>query len=396
MEINEFVEKYQVERKNTASLKWDALQARFGDADLLPFWVADMEFKTPEAVRQALIERVEHGVFGYSFTPDSYFEAFIDWQKRRHGVSVERDWVRFSPGVVSAIYWMVQALTQENDAVLIQTPVYYPFHNAVKDTGRKLILSPLLHENNTYKMDLVDFEQKVRDEKVKLFILCNPANPAGRVWSEDELADVLEICQKYNVLVISDEIHQDMILPGHTFTSALTVKQGKYLERLIVCSAASKTFNLASLLNSNIIIPDENLRAEYDRKIKPYNQVELSVLGQIACEAGYRGGEEWLDSLLSVIDANYQYLKTTLAKQVPEIGVTELEGTYLLFLDLSKLVPAGQIKEFIQDKCRLAVDFGAWFGKESAACVRLNLATTPANIRLAVDNIIREANKLKA
>lgn len=392
MEVTEFVEKYAVERQNTASLKWDLLEQRFGDADLLPIWVADMEFKTPEAIREALIERVNHGVFGYSFAPDSYYQAFIDWQQRRHGVRVEKDWIRFAPGVVSAIYWIVQAFTAPGDGILIQTPVYYPFHNAVKDTGRKLVKSALTPVGDTYQMDLADFESKILAENVKLFILCNPANPAGRVWHEDELAAVLAICEKHNVLVIADEIHQDIILPGNRFVSSLSVADEKYHKNLIVATAGSKTFNLASLLNSNIVIPDADLRAEYDRKIKQFNQVEISVLGQVALEAGYRKGEAWLDDLIAVIAHNYELVKKQLAGT--KVEVKRLEGTYLLFLDFGKILKPAEIKPFIQDKCRLAVDFGAWFGAESECCVRLNLATTPANVQTAIDAILRELKKI--
>lgn len=395
MEMNKFVETYGVERKNTVSLKWDALQERFGDPDLISMWVADMEFRIPEAVQKAMHERIDHGVFGYSVVPDSYYNAFINWQKKRHNATVEKEWIRCTPGIVAFLYWAVIAFTEEGDSVMIQTPVYYPFHNAVNDNNRKLVRSELKHdENGRYFMDLEDFEEKVKNEKVKMYILCSPHNPIGRVWTEEELENVLDICQKYNVLVISDEIHQDILIGNRKFTSCLGLKNKAYYKNLIVCSAPSKTFNMASLLNSNIVIPDPELRNEYDTKMKVLNQVEISILGQIACEAAYTHGEDWLEGLLSTIEYNFNYIKENFEKHAPKAIVTELEGTYLTWIDLRPYVSSDKTKEFIQDKCRLAIDFGEWFSDECKGFVRINLATNPEYVKVAVKNILCELEKL--
>lgn len=394
MEMTQFVEKYAVDRKNTSSLKWDALDVRFGDPDLIAMWVADMEFKVPEAVQEALIERVNHGVFGYSYTPDSYYNAFINWQRKRHGIEIEKDWVRFSTGIVTALYWFVNIFTEENDAVMIQSPVYYPFHNAVKDNNRRLIRSELINTDGHYTMDMPDFEKKIIEEDVKMFILCSPHNPAGRVWSEDELVQVLEICHQHNVLVISDEIHQDIILGGRKFTSSLMVADGKYRDNMIVCTAPSKSFNLACLLNSHLIIPNPELREVFDRESSKINQTETSIMGQIACEAAYTHGEEWLDALLEVIEHNFNYVSSQLKEHAPKAVVTELEGTYLSWIDLTAYVAPEDTKEFIQDKCRLAIDFGEWFSDKCQGFVRLNMATDPKFVKAGIDNIISELNKL--
>lgn len=393
MTIENFVEKYAVDRYDTNSLKWDALDVRYGDPDLIAMWVADMEFKVPEAVQNSLITRINHGVFGYSYTPNSYYQAFINWQKKRHNISLEKDWISFSTGIVTALYWFVNIFTEENDAVMIQTPVYYPFHNAVKDNNRKLITSELKNDNGFYSMDLDDFEKKIRDEKVKMFILCSPHNPVGRVWSEEELNDVFAICKKYDVLVIADEIHQDIILGNHHFTSSLNLNKD-YYDKLIVCSAPSKTFNLACLLNSHIIIPNEDLRSFYLNEVKKVNQTETSIMGQIACEAAYNDGEEWLDGLLEVIEHNFNYVKDNLKNAAPKAIITELEGTYLTWIDLREYIAPEDTKEFIQDKCRLAIDFGEWFSEECKGFVRLNMATNPKYVKEAVANIISEINKL--
>lgn len=394
MEMTEFINQYGVERKQTNSLKWDALDVRYGDPDLIAMWVADMEFKVPEAVQEALHQRVEHGVFGYSYTPDSYYEAFFAWQKKRHNIDLEKEWVRFSPGVVSALYWFVNIFTKENDSVMIQSPVYYPFHNAVLDNNRRLVRSELVNTNGHYTMDLADFEKKVVEEKVKLFILCSPHNPAGRVWSEEELIKVLDICQKHDVLVVSDEIHQDIILGDNEFVSSLNVGNGKYQNNLIVCTAPSKTFNLACLLNSHIIIPNEDIRNAFDLGSKKINQCETSIMGQIATEAAYRHGEEWLDSLLEVIEHNFNYLKKELNEHAPKAVVTQLEGTYLAWVDLRNYVEPKEIKGFIQDKCRLAIDFGEWFSDECQGFVRLNMATNPKFVEKGVQNMIAELQKI--
>lgn len=396
MDRKKFLEEYSVEREGTGSLKWDALEARFGDADLLPLWVADMEFSIPEVVKDAMKQRVDHGVFGYSFSTPQYLEAVVAWMARRHNERVEKEWLRSTPGIVSLIYWAVNAFTKEGDAIIIQSPVYYPFHNAVKDNNRKLVKSELKHdEKGYYTMDLLDFEEKLKNENVKMFILCSPHNPVGRVWSEEELAAVLALCKKYNVLVISDEIHQDILLNGNKFTSSLSVAKEAFHENLIVCSAPSKTFNMAGLLNSNIIIPDEKLRQEYDAKMKAYNQVELSVLGQSACQAAYNHGETWLSGLLETLEFNFQILKDKFQEGAPKAVVSELQGTYLAWIDLGPYLADLDMKEFMQDRCKIAIDYGEWFSDLSSKFIRINLATSPENVEKAVDNIIREIKKLK-
>lgn len=388
MFINEFVEKYQRQRCHTNALKWDALEERFGEADLLPLWVADMEFATPETVTQALTKRIQHGVFGYSLVDDQYFDTYLGWQQRHENTPFQRNWLSFSTGVVQALYDLVDCFTQEGEAVMIQRPVYYPFSNAIKDKKRRLVNSPLVNVDGKYQMNLKDFEDKIVENQVKLFILCSPHNPVGRVWTEQELADVLAICQKYQVLVIADEIHSDFIMPNHQFISAISVQQGAYLDQLIVLNAPSKTFNLASLLNSHIWIPNEKLRKQYRLWASKNRQTESSMLGQVAAQAAYATGDEWLRSLIEVIYTNYQTISQRLASEAPKIKVGQLEGTYLLWLDLRQVLNDQDIKTLVQDKAKLAVDFGSWFDEESKGFIRLNLATTPAIINQAIDQLV--------
>ncbi|MEI0611919.1 MalY/PatB family protein [Brachyspira pilosicoli] len=396
MKMEDFIKKYAVNRKNTNSLKWDALDVRFGDPDLTAMWVADMEFKTPEAVREALVNRVEHGVFGYTYAWDSYFEAFFNWQKSRYNIDLKKEWISFSTGVVISIYWLVNAFTKVNDSVLILTPVYYPFHNAVKDNNRKLVKCHLKNTNGEYTIDYKKLEEDIVKNDAKLVIFCNPHNPAGRVWKKEELEKAFSIFRKHNLYIISDEIHQDINLGINPFVSALTLdNKNDFIDKLIVLTSASKTFNLACLLNSHIIIPDDNLRKIYSNYIKTVNQTEINILGMIATEAAYRNGSDWLDGLLKVIKYNYEYLKEELNSKIPEIILTPLEGTYLSFLDLKNVVSEDRVKEFIQDDCRLAIDFGEWFGEQCKSFVRINLATEHKYVEFAVKNMIKNLKNKK-
>lgn len=388
MNKNDFIKNYAVDRANTSSLKWDLLDVRYGDPDLISMWVADMEFKSPDSIREALAKRVEHGVFGYSFTPDSYYEAFFDWQKKRHNIHLEKEWIRFGTGVVNTLYALVNIFTEEGEGVLIQSPVYYPFHNAVNDNFRKLVRNELVNTNGKYTIDFEDMEKKIIEENVKMIIFCNPHNPAGRVWKLDELEKMLEICKKHNVLFVSDEIHQDIILGDNKFISALSVADEGYHDNLIVLTAASKTFNTACLLNSHIIIPNEEVRSTYDKENKRLNQTELSIMGQIATEAGYRGGEEWLDALLEVIETNYEYTRNAFHEQLPKSIVSDLEGTYLTWIDLREYFDPEKTKEVVQDKGRVACDFGEWFSDQCKGFIRLNMGTTPEIVEKAVTSII--------
>lgn len=385
MNVKEFCEKYYVDRMGTASLKWDALDVRFGNPDLISMWVADMEFRTPECVTDALHKRVEHGVFGYSFVPDSYYEAVIDWEYNHHGYKMEKQWMRISPGVVAALYWSVNMYTKENDAIIIMTPVYYPFHNCVKDSNRKLITCDMNYEKGVYTVDFEAFEKKIIDNNVKMYILCSPHNPAGRVWKEEELERMLEICARHNVLVIADEIHQDLVFTGKQFPAA-TIAGGKYADNMITTFASSKTFNLATCLTSTVVIENEELRKIWDKFTNVYHNVEVNVFGITAVEAALRGGEVWYQGLKQVIWQNYQKVVEEM-KEFPEAYISPLEGTYLVFMDLRNYIPLDQTKKFIQDQCNLAVDYGEWFGESWKGFIRLNMGTSPEIVMKAIENI---------
>ena len=390
MDKQEFLQSYLVDRHKTDSLKWDGLQQKFGETDLLAMWVADMEFKTCDGIVDAMTKRTRHGVFGYSCVPDDYYEVFSGWMERRYHFPVKKEWVRFSTGCVTAIAWMIHAFTKPGDSCMILTPVYYPFHNVVTNGDRKLVKVELDYNDGYFTMNYEAIEKAIVENQVKMFIQCSPHNPAGRVWTEDELDRVLPVCQKHDVLVISDEIHQDIILGDKPFVPAAVVSGGRYRDMVVTLNSASKTFNLATLLHSHIIITDDGLRGKYDQFASALNRTEVSIMGMVATKAGYTYGGEWLGQVLDVIRDNYRYLKEELNKRLPGMTVCALEGTYLVMIDLRSYVNPEQTLDFVQKHCRLAVDYGEWFGQAYKGFIRLNLATDPVYIKQAVERIAKE------
>lgn len=384
--MTNFYDKYYVDRHQTDSLKWDGVTEHFGSEGLLPLWVADMDFKIPEEVQNKMIERINHGVFGYSVVPDSYYQAVKSWQKNQHNVEVKKEWLRFTTGVVNSLHYLIQCFTKEQEAVMICSPVYYPFYDVVKDNKRKLVVSDLVINQGRYEINYEEMEEKIKKENVKALIFCSPHNPVGRVWTLEELKKISDICQKYEVLLISDEIHQDFVAKGHTFISYLGV-EGVDFDKLIVVNAASKSFNLASLLHSHIFIPSSDLRVRYDEFIKTRISNPTSLMGVIATQASYDFGEQWLDELNQTIDDNFDLMTQLFKKLLPEAIVYEKQGTYLSWVDLSCYVTQDKMKEIVQDKAKLAIDYGEWFGKHSGTFIRINLATHPKNIELAIKNL---------
>lgn len=391
--VDEFVATYGVTRKNTDSVKWDSMIDNFGTNDLLPMWVADMEFKAPEAVQEALINRVQQGAFGYSVVPDSYYEAYFNWQAERYHVKLEKEWVRFSPGVVSSFFWMVNAFTKAGEGVIVLAPVYYPFYHAINDTNRQLVTSGLLNTKGRFTIDYDDFEAQIVNQNVKLFIHCSPHNPVGRVWTAEEQKRLFDICVKHDVIIISDEIHQDLTRIDHPHVAALALDE-KYRSHLIVLNAPSKTFNLASLLHSHIVIADQGLRAKYDAYAATTVKSVTSLFGTVATEAAYRQGGEWLENLNEVIEQNFNYLQKTFAASAPKIILTEKEGTYLAWADLRAYLGPTEVVSFMQEKCGIAVDYGEWFGDGYEGFIRINLGTLPTYVKQTADKIVTELAKL--
>lgn len=377
-----------VDRVGTDCNKWDSMDARFGDNDLMALWVADMDFMAAECVRKAAREYADFGIYGYYKVPDAYYQNFIDWEEKYHHCHIEKQWLRFSPGVVSPINWYVNMKTKPGDGIIVLTPVYYPFLDAIRDNGRQLISCDLVRKDKVYHIDYADFEKKIVDNKVKLFILSSPHNPVGRVWKKEELEQLLAICRKHQVFVVADEIHHDLIMPGYEHTEILNIPG--YTDMLVVLTAGSKTFNLAGCKNSFVILPDEKLRQEYDDFLAALRIRGGNAFGYVAVAAAFGGGRPWLEGVIDIIRKNAQYVEETLAEKLPEAVVSPLEGTYLQWVDLGAYVKPNETQELIQNKCRLAVDYGEWFGGERfGSFIRLNLATSPENIKEAVSRIVK-------
>ena len=376
-----------IKRKDTDSVKWDGLESTFGSDGLLPLWVADMDFRVDEKIRKAVSEYMDRGIYGYYAVPDSYYEAFIDWEQEEHGLKVERDWIRYSPGVVSGFNFALQVLTEPGDAVIVNTPVYYPFLHAVENNNRRLICSELINDGGRYYIDFEDFEERIVKNNVRAFILCSPHNPVSRVWSADELKKLLDICRRHDVAIISDEIHHDLTFFGSVHIPTLTLADEN--DRIIMFTAASKTFNTAALKNSFAVISNPGLREKWDSFMTGLRINGGNPLGYIAAETAYRFSKPWLAEVKAVIESNYEYIRDEFAAHLPEVCMTPLEATYLAWADFSAYFAPEELQPFMQDKCRLAFDYGSWFGgSRSGSFIRINLATYEKNIKEMVDRII--------
>ena len=376
-----------VDRKGTHCEKWDGLGERFGREDLLALWVADMDFRVPQCVLEAEKDYLDTGVFGYYHPSEGYYQAFMDWEQERHGYSVQREWLRFSPGVVPAINWLIQIFTEPQDRVMVLTPVYYPFLHAVRDNDRTLVACQLVHQDGQYSVDLAAFEAAIAENQVRLFIMSSPHNPVSRVWRREELTAMLDICKKHGVLVLSDEIHQDLTFDGHKHIPSATA--GDYSHMVITLTAASKTFNLAGCQNAFVVLPDAKLRKAYDAFTKRIHIREGNPFGYIAVEAAYRGGKAWLQQVQEIIWNNYGYLREQLAIHLPKACVTPLEGTYLMWVDFAAYLQPEEMERFFEETCGIAVDYGAWFEGDGQSHIRINLATSRENVEKAFSSILQ-------
>ena len=408
-------------RKGTNCLKYDFAVERGKPADVLPLWVADMDFPVSEEISKSLHAAVEHGIYGYTQPKDAYYNAVMNWMERKHNWKTKREWIVKTPGVVFALGAAVKAFTDPGDAILIQNPVYYPFTNIIRDNNRKVVDNTLAYHpvtertvvpvttddaseqqiNNVgtvspaYQIDFQDFERKIEQEHVKLFILCNPHNPVGRVWTVEELQKLGEICLRHHVIVVSDEIHNDFVYPGYEHTVFANVDP-RFAEFTLTCTAPSKTFNLAGLQISNIFIPNENLRKAFKTEIDRTGYDEPNALGVVACEAAYRAGEDWLEQLRAYLLKNLNFLRDFLQEKIPQIHLVEPEGTYLVWLDCSELGITGkELDQFIVDKAGLWLDGGSMFGPSGAAFQRVNIACPQATLELALNKLKEAVDNLK-
>ncbi len=360
-----------INRKESNSYKWDSDKSE----DILPMWVADMDFKTAPPIIDALAQRVQHGVFGYAKVPNAYYNAVISWFDRRHNLTIEKDWILFTTGVVPALSAIVMAFTEPGDRVLVQNPVYNCFFSSIRNNQCEVISNDLLYSEGKYTMDFDDLEKKAADAKTKLILLCNPHNPAGRVWTKDELKKLGEICFKNNVLVVSDEIHCDLAYPGHTHIPFASLGK-KYLENSITCSAPSKTFNLAGLQVANIFAYDSDIRKKIDKALNINEVCEINPFAIEGLIAAYthKDSENWLDSLKEYLWNNYLLVKDFFSKNYPQLTLLPLEATYLVWIDCSVLnKSSAELGKILLDE-RLRINEGTIYGEAGEGFIRLNIA----------------------
>lgn len=376
-----------VDRKNTNCLKYDFAVERGMPEDVLPLWVADMDFKTSSYVQDALNKQIEHGIFGYSESKDEYFEAVSGWMKRRHDWEVSRDWLVKTPGVVFALAMAVQAFTNPGDSVLIQLPVYYPFSGVIKGNGRAIVSNTLVYgADNRYHIDFDDFEKKIVDENIKLFFLCSPHNPVGRVWTKEELIRLGDICYKHHVIVVSDEIHADFVFNGRHQVFAGLKKE--YEEITITCTAPSKTFNLAGLQVSNVFIANPKLKKAFCKQIDIAGYSQLNVMGLVACEAAYRHGDEWYEAMLKYVKSNIDYTRKYVEENLPGVTMAEHEGTYLVWLDFRDTgLDVERLEHMIVNEAKLWLDSGKIFGDSGKGFQRINVACPRVVLEEALSRI---------
>ncbi len=369
-----------VERRGTSSFKWDTRPQIVGiPEDLIPMWVADMDFRAPDAVVNAMIKRARHGIFGYTFPPRDYFSSIADWWKRRHSTHVDEEWIVSAPGVVPGIAFALEAFTEEGDGVVIQSPVYWPFYDVIESMGRKVVINQLKETPEGYEMDLEDLSKKLRDASA--FILCSPHNPTGRVWSEEELEELAKVLRDFEGIVISDEIHMDFVFQGR-FTSALEIEDLK--ERLVVLSSPNKTFNIAAIQNGYAIIPNESIRKRFESLLKAHHVSRPNVFSIVATVAAYTEGEEWLKGLLNYIEGNFEVV----VKELDGCGglrVSKPQGTYLMWLDFRET----SLKDPFMDILRGGVwlQDGKVFGPGGEGFLRMNVATPRKILKEAIERI---------
>ncbi|GMQ59848.1 pyridoxal phosphate-dependent aminotransferase [Vallitalea sediminicola] len=383
-----------IDRNGTNSLKWEPekLKEHFGGEDMLPLWVADMDFKTPQPIIDTIVERAQHGIYGYSVRLDAYYDSVINWQKKRHNWNIDKDSIVYTPGIVPAINYIIQAFCSTGDKVIIQTPVYYPFKKSIINNGCKVVDNPLIYDGKKYNIDFKDFEEKAKDEEVKIFILCSPHNPVGRVWTKEELEKIGKICIENDVLVVSDEIHNDLILGNNEHTVFANICED-FAQNSIICTAPSKTFNIPGLETSHIIIRNKEIRDKYKHiliknSISGHNPMSIAAL-----KAAYNEGEDWLEQLLLYLEDNLNFMENYLKNNMKEIRLIRPQATYLAWLDFRLIEKDNKkLEDLIFRQAKVALDSGNWFGDNGSGFMRVNFACPRAILNEALDRICSAIN----
>lgn len=372
-----------IERKNTMSCKWDLRK----DDTILPMWVADMDFKTAQPVIDALTDRAQHGIYGYSIFTDELYESIIGWFKRRHHWSIDKDWLSFSPGIVFALHAFAKIFVKPGDKILMHSPVYYPFFGSAKRNGIEFVNNDLIYSNGRYEIDFEDFEKKARDPSVKMLYLSSPHNPGGRIWTRDELIHMGDICTRNGVVIVADEIHCDLILNGNEYTSFGTLPKN-ITDNSIICVSPSKTFNIAGLQVSCIVIKNKELKEKYNNYMKSTGYYEANVFGLEGITAAYRDGDEWLDNLIEYLNGNLKFLREYIAENLPKVKVMIPDATYLVWLDFKDLgAEPVYLHRLLKNEGKIWLDEGYLFGETGEGFERINIACPRETLRDGLERI---------
>jgi cystathionine beta-lyase len=378
-----------VERRGTNSVKYDLLGGLFGNKDALPLWVADMDFKVPDFIMEALEKRLHHEILAYSYRPESYFESIIRWMRFKHDWNITKEMISFSPGVVSGITMLIMALTEPDDKIIVQPPVYFPFFSCINDTGRTMVENPLILKDGRYYFDLDDLKRKL-DHKTKMIISSSPHNPGGMVWQKDELAQLGKICLENGIMIISDEIHSDLVFNPNKHIPLPMVSE-ELSKNCVVCMAPSKTFNVAGLSSALVIIPDKGIRTKYEKVLKTLHLDGGNIFGNIAIEAAYQNGAEWLSQLMNYLEGNYAFLEQFIREKMPKIKIMKPEATFLVWLDFREYgLSEDEMSDILVHKAGVALNQGSRFGTNGEGFFRLNFAC-PRKILLEGLEKIRKA-----
>lgn len=383
-----------IQRKHTGSSKWDNVGVRVGNPDALPLWVADTDFRCPQPVVDAVIQRAQHPIYGYPYVTPDFYDATVNWIEKRHGWRLKPEWIVFTTGIVPVFSTMIQAFTEPGDEVIVQRPVYHPINHAIEDNGRAISINRLIYKNGRYSVDFEDLECRVKNPKAKLMLMCSPHNPAGgRVWTGTELRRIMEITLANDVLVVLDEIHSDLVLFGNRHIPAASL-DARYLQHTVTCYAPSKTFNIAGLRGSGIVIPNAELRARFERQIKMNRSVAQTVFALPAYVAAYEHGEEYLAQLLPYLEDNYRFLDSYLKENMPRIKLVWPESTFLAWLDCKETGLSGNdLADFFIHESLVAISRGDSFGPEGGDFARINVGCPRATLKKALDNVKAEYDK---
>jgi cysteine-S-conjugate beta-lyase len=384
----------EIQREGTSSVKYDLRKEIFGAKDVIPMWVADMDFRTPDFIISSLEKRLDQGILGYSFRPPEYNQSIADWLRIRQDWTIQKEWICFSPGIVPALNFCTLAFTAPGDEIIVQPPVYFPFFSAIESHGRKLIYNRLMESDGKWEMDFDSLASSIT-EKTRMIMISNPHNPVGRAWSKEELSRLAGICMKNEILIISDEIHSDLILPGYKHTPIASLSE-LVASKTVTLIAPSKTFNIAGLSTSSVIISDPALRKSFNRVVEGLHVTNGNIFGTIASISAYTNGHAWLDELLAYINENVDFVENYCREMIPEIKTVRPEATYMIWLDCRKFgMPGKDLQKFFVEKAGIGMNEGSTFGPGGEGFMRMNVGTTRKTVKTAMEQIEKAVSEIR-